>query len=374
MTGPRERLASGRRWVVKLGSALTTNDGSGLDLESMAAWVSDLATLRARGYEPVVVSSGAIAEGVVRLGWSNRPSALHQLQAAAAVGQMGLIRAYETCCQRFGLRTAQILLTHEDLADRQRYLNARSTLQTLLELNVLPIINENDTVATDEIRFGDNDTLAGLVANLVEAHVLVILTDQEGLFSADPRVDPDARLIRLANAGDPVLESLAGEGGAWGRGGMRTKLGAAKLAARSGTLTVIACGRVPGVLARLAAGESIGTLLLPAQERLAARKQWLAANLKPRGELVIDSGAVRVLRQHGRSLLPVGVREVRGEFSRGELVTCRDAHGAEIARGLVNYSATEVRAILGVASDRIASTLGYAYEPELIHRDNLVLS
>ncbi|MCC7410998.1 MAG: glutamate 5-kinase [Gammaproteobacteria bacterium] len=366
-------LAACRRWIIKLGSALATNDGRGLNLESIDAWMTDVAALVRRGYEPIIVSSGSIAEGVVRLGWKRRPHALHELQAAAAVGQMGLVQAWETCAQRHGLHTAQVLLTHEDLADRRRYLNARSTLQTLIRLRVIPIINENDTVATDEIRFGDNDTLAGLVTNLVEAHALVILTDQQGLYSADPRVHADARLIPAGRAGDAALEAMAGEGGAWGRGGMRTKLRAATLAARSGAVTVIASGREPAVLARLAAGESIGTRLAPGQERLVARKQWLAGNLRSRGYLDLDDGAVRVIRAHGRSLLAVGVTGVGGDFRRGELVVCRDRDGREIARGLSNYAASEIRLIKGLASDRIEATLGYAYEPELIHRDNLVL-
>ncbi len=370
----RQILRAARRWVVKLGSALATNDGHGLNVDSIDAWVADLAALARAGHELVVVSSGAIAEGVVRLGWKRRPHALHELQAAAAVGQMGLIQAYESCSQRHGLHTAQILLTREDLADRRRYLNARSTLRTLVGLRVLPVINENDTVATDEIRFGDNDTLAGLVANLVEAHALVLLTDQEGLYTADPRLDAGARLVPLAQAGDPALEAMAGDGGQWGRGGMRTKLGAARLAARSGTATVIANGRLPGILGRLAAGEPIGTLLLPGEGRLAARKRWLAGNLKARGDLTLDDGAVRVIRDRGRSVLAVGVTHVSGDFMRGELVRCLDAAGTEIGLGLVNYSATEARAIMGQPSDRIEAVLGYAYEAELIHRDNLVLA
>jgi len=370
----RARVAGGRRWVVKLGSALTTNDGRGLNLESIDRWIADLADLTREGLEPVVVSSGSIAEGVARLGWGRRPHALHQLQAAAAVGQTGLVQAYESCCQRYGLRTAQVLLTHEDLSDRRRYLNARSTLRTLIELGVLAVINENDTVATEEIRFGDNDTLAGLVANLIEAHVLIILTDQDGLYTADPRLDPAARLVPVAAAGDPALGAMAGAGGAWGRGGMRTKLRAAELAARSGTVTVIAGGRQPGVLRRLAAGEAVGTLLEPGQGRLAARKRWLAGNLNSRGELLLDDGAARVLREQGRSLLPVGVTGVRGDFVRGEVVVCRDPAGEEVGRGLANYSAAEMRLVRGLSSDRIEERLGYAYEPELIHRDNFVLA
>ncbi|MGE0386726.1 MAG: glutamate 5-kinase [Gammaproteobacteria bacterium] len=373
MPDQRAQILAGRRWVIKLGSALATNDGKGLNLASIDRWVADLAAMKREGFEPLVVSSGSIAEGVVRLGWKRRPTALHELQAAAAVGQMGLIQAYETCAQRHGLRTAQILLTHADLADRDRYLNAGTTLRTLVELDVLPVINENDTVATDEIRFGDNDTLAALVSNLVDAHVLVILTDQEGLYTADPRSDANATLVPLATAGDPALEAMAGDGGEWGRGGMRTKVSAARLAARSGTATIVANGRLPDILTRLVRGEPIGTLFVPGEERLAARKRWLAGTLKPRGDLVLDDGAVRVLREAGRSLLAVGVSEVRGEFGRGDPVSCRDRAGTEIARGLSNYSAADIRSIKGVASDRIEAMLGYVFEPELIHRDNLVL-
>lgn len=374
MSQGRTRLKQARRWVIKIGSALATNDGQGLNVAFIEAWTADAAVLWRSGREVVLVTSGAVAEGVARLGWKKRPHALHELQAAAAVGQMGLVRAYETCFQRHGIKTAQVLLTHEDVSNRQRYLNARSTLRTLLELRVIPVINENDTVATEEIRLGDNDTLGALAANLIEADVLVLLTDQAGLFDKDPRHHPDARLVAEAKAGDPALEAMAGDGGAWGRGGMRTKVRAAKLAARSGTATVIAAGREPGVMSRLAAGEALGTLFLPGQESLAARKQWLASGLKEQGSLRLDAGAVRVLREQGRSLLAVGVREVEGEFQRGALVVCLDPEGREVARGLVNYSASEARAIKGLPSDQIEATLGYADEPELIHRDNLVLT
>ncbi|MEZ5446780.1 MAG: glutamate 5-kinase [Gammaproteobacteria bacterium] len=374
MSQGRTRLRQARRWVIKIGSALATNDGQGLNVASIDAWTADAAVLWRSGREVVLVTSGAVAEGVARLGWKKRPHALHELQAAAAVGQMGLVRAYETCFQRHGIKTAQVLLTHEDVSNRQRYLNARSTLRTLLELRVIPVINENDTVATEEIKLGDNDTLGALAANLIEADVLVLLTDQAGLFDKDPRHHPDARLVAEANAGDLALEAMAGDGGAWGRGGMRTKVRAAKLAARSGTATVIAAGQEPGVISRLAAGEALGTLFLPGQESLAARKRWLASGLKQQGSLRLDAGAVRVLREQGRSLLAVGVREVEGEFQRGALVVCLDPEGREVARGLVNYSAGEARAIKGLPSDQIEATLGYADEPELIHRDNLVLT
>lgn len=373
MVEGRQRLASTRRWVIKIGSALVTDEGRGLRLDAMEAWVAQAAALRESGVDLLLVSSGSVAEGIARLGWARRPTELHRLQAAAAVGQMGLVQAWESCFQRHGLHTAQVLLTHADLSHRQRYLNARSTLRTLMQLGVVPVINENDTVATDEIRFGDNDTLAGLVANLVEADLLVILTDQAGLYERDPRRDVGAPLVTEAVAGDPSLEPMAGEGGAWGRGGMQTKLRAAALAARSGTATVIASGRLPQVLQRIRSGEAVGTLLKPAQAPLAARKQWLAGSLRPQGALRLDAGAVRVLRSAGKSLLAVGVREVEGDFARGALVVCLDPQGREVARGLVNYSAEETRRIMGQPTDRITAILGYVDEPELIHRDNLVL-
>lgn len=362
-----------QRLVVKLGSALLTDDGCGLREDTLALWIAQIMELRGTGIQTVVVSSGAVAEGISRLGWRRRPHALHELQAAAAVGQMGLIQAYEQCFQKYGVRTAQILLTHEDVADRRRYLNARSTLRTLVELGVVPIINENDSVATEEIRFGDNDTLAGLVANLVEADLLVILTDQGGLFDADPRRNPGARLIGEARAGDRALERFAGKGGSLGRGGMLTKLRAAAVAAKSGSDTVIASGLEEQVLVRIARGESVGTLLRAGQAPLAARKQWLAAQSHLGGTLVLDDGAVRVLRQSGRSLLAVGVTEVRGDFRRGEIVSCTDARGVEVARGLVNYSAEETQRIKGMSSEQIEKALGYVDEPELIHRDNLIV-
>jgi len=324
--------------------------------------------------EVVLVSSGAVAEGMSRLGWKARPKAIHDLQAAAAVGQMGLVQAYESHFMAHGRHTAQILLDHDDLSNRQRYLNARRTLQALIRLGVVPVVNENDTVVTDEIRFGDNDTLGALVANLIDAEVLVILTDQQGLFDKDPRANPDAVLVGEGRAGDPALDAMAGgSAGSLGRGGMATKLRAAKLAARSGATTLIASGREPDVLVRLRRGDALGTLLVAAQEPIAARKQWLAGQLQVRGRLTLDAGAVDVLRQQGRSLLPVGVKAVSGHFTRGELVTCCDEDGREIARGLVNYSAEETARILGQSSARIAEILGYRDDDELIHRDNLVL-
>ncbi len=360
--------------VVKVGSSLVTDRGRGLDLAALSRWAAQIAQLRKQGRRVVLVSSGAIAAGMQRLGWDKRPSALHELQAAAAVGQMGLIQAYETCFRKHDLLTSQILLTHEDLADRKRYLNARSTLRTLLDLGVVPIINENDTVAVDEIRFGDNDTLAALVTNLIEADALIILTDQAGLHDRDPRKDGTANLIADARAGDPALESMAGGTGShFALGGMLTKVLAAKRAARSGAHTVIASGHEDDVLPRLALGERIGTQLVAQRATLAARKQWLADHLQVRGSLTLDAGAVNALTAQGKSLLPIGVIEVTGEFERGEVVSCRDATQREVARGLVNYGSAETRRILRSPSSEIEAKLGYVDEPELIHRDNLVL-
>jgi glutamate 5-kinase len=366
--------ASARRLVVKVGSSLVTNSGRGLDHAAVEKWAAQIAELKGMGREIVLVSSGAIAEGIKRLGWSARPSTMHELQAAAAVGQMGLVQAYEAAFSEFGLHTAQILLTHEDLADRRRYLNARSTLLTLLALNVIPIINENDTVTTDEIRFGDNDTLGSLVTNLVDADVLVLLTDQDGLYSADPRKDPEATLVRTARAGDPALEAMAGGAGSViGRGGMLTKVLAAKRAARSGASTVIARGSEERVLLRLAAGEAIGTALVAPEASLGARKQWLADHVQLAGRLTLDPGAVRALTREGKSLLPIGVVAVEGEFERGEVVGCFDPAGHEVARGLANYGAAETRRIMRKPSSEIEAILGYVDEPELVHRDNLVI-
>jgi glutamate 5-kinase len=367
-------LAQAKRLVAKVGSSLVTNRGQGLDHAALTRWVVQIAELRKLGREVILVSSGAIAEGMQRLGWTRRPSALHELQAAAAVGQMGLIEAYESRFRQHGLLTSQVLLTHEDMADRKRYLNARSTLRTLLDLGVIPIINENDTVATEEIRFGDNDTLAALVTNLVEADALVILTDQSGLYSADPRKTPDATLIRDAIAGSPELEAMAGGAGSEiGLGGMLTKVIAAKRAARSGAHTVIASGHEENILVRLAAGEHVGTLLRAVTPTLAARQQWIADHLQVRGRLTLDAGAVKALRELRKSLLPIGVSAVSGEFGRGEVVACCDESGVEIARGLVNYSASDARRIVRTPSSEIEQKLGYVDEPELIHRDNLVL-
>jgi glutamate 5-kinase len=367
-------LKQARRLVVKVGSALVTDEGRGLDHAALARWVEQIAALMDQGREVVLVSSGAIAEGIKRLGWLKRPIALNELQAAAAVGQMGLVQAYERAFYQHGRHAAQVLLTHEDLADRTRYLNARSTLLTLLQLGVVPIINENDTVATDEIRFGDNDTLGALVTNLIDADCLVILTDQPGLYTADPRRDPAATLVQEARAGDETLEQMAGGAGTGvGTGGMLTKVLAARRAARSGAHTLIASGRETQVLIRLAAGEAIGTQLLATPAQMAARKQWLADHLQLRGRLLIDAGAVRALVEEGKSLLPVGVHGIEGEFTRGEAVACIAPDGREIARGLVNYSAAEARRIAGLPSTRIEEQLGYLDEPELIHRDNLIL-
>ena len=360
-------------WVVKIGSALLTNDGCGLRAEAIAGWVAQMAQLRRRGFRFIIVSSGAIAEGRARLGWDMKPVSLHEQQAAAAVGQMGLIQAYESAFQVYDIHTAQILLTHDDIADRGRYLNARSALRTLLELDVVPIINENDSVATDEIRFGDNDSLAGLVANLAEADRLIILTDQAGLYDRDPRQYPDAGLIRTGRAGDVSLLDYAGPGGALGRGGMLTKLKAAETAAKSGTDTIICSGMEADVLLKIAANEQIGTLLSVQRSPLAARKQWLAGHKRTDGTLVLDDGACRVLAEQGKSLLAVGVVGVRGEFNRGEIVSCVARDGREVARGLVNYNAGETRKIMGQPSRKIEQLLGYVDDAELIHRDNMVV-
>ncbi|MEN9773283.1 MAG: gamma-glutamate kinase [Pseudomonadota bacterium] len=367
-------VAGARRLVVKVGSSLVTNEGRGLDRIAIARWAGEIARLREGGREVVLVSSGAVAEGMKRLGWSKRPSDMHELQAAAAVGQMGLAHVYESCFADLGLRSAQVLLTHDDLADRKRYLNARSTLLTLLRLGVVPVINENDTVVTDEIKFGDNDTLGALVTNLIDADALVILTDQLGLFTADPRRDPDARLLDTVRAGDPRLEAIAGgTGSSIARGGMITKVLAARRAASAGAHTVVASGRAERVLQRLAAGESVGTQFIAALPRLAARKQWLADHLQLRGAVRVDEGALQALRAAGSSLLPIGVTQVSGEFERGEAIAIVDAAGHEIGRGLVNYSATETRRIMRRPSSEIESLLGFSEAPELIHRDNLVL-
>lgn len=372
-TSRRHLLQSSRRWVIKIGSSLLTDNGKGLDRQAINGWVAQMAELVKQGHEVVLVSSGAVAAGMTRLGWKERPHAIHELQAAAAVGQMGLIQVYEEAFQKFNLCTAQILLDHDDLYHRQRYLNARSTLRTLTSLNVIPVVNENDTVVTDEIRFGDNDTLGALVANLIEADTLVILTDQLGMYDSDPRQNALAKVIAENPAGDDSLFAMAGGGGVLGRGGMTTKVRAARLAERCGANTVIVGGRIERVIPRVAAGEPIGTLLYAEQEPLAARKRWLVGQMQSKGVLVLDDGAVDVLQKKGRSLLPVGVKSVQGEFLRGDLVICRDLNGREIARGLVNYSSDEARKIAGQASSKILHLLGYKDDDELIHRDNLVL-
>ena len=368
------RIATARRLVIKVGSALVTNNGEGLDLNAIGEWARQIAELRSAGRQIVLVSSGAIACGMQRLGWSKRPHAVNELQAAAAVGQMGLAQVYESAFALHGLHTAQILLTHDDLADRKRYLNARSTLTTLLRLGVVPIINENDTVVTDEIKFGDNDTLGALVANLIEADCLIILTDQAGLFTADPRKDPQATLITEARAGDLALEAMAGGAGtSYGRGGMITKIIAAKRAARSGAHTVIASGREREIMQRLANGEPVGTLLTAETQPLTARKQWLADHLQLNGKLVLDAGAIKAL-QEGKSLLPIGVLEVLGDFERGAAVACLSSEGLEVARGLANYGSGEARRIARHPSQDIEGILGYVEESEIIHRDNLILN
>ncbi|MBK6745152.1 glutamate 5-kinase [Ottowia sp.] len=374
-----EALRQARRIVIKVGSSLVTNEGRGLDEAAIGEWCRQMALL-ARGddglgrREVVMVSSGAIAEGMKRLGWARRPHEVNELQAAAAVGQMGLAQMYETKLREHGLRSAQVLLTHADLADRERYLNARSTLMTLLQYQVLPVINENDTVVTDEIKVGDNDTLGALVANLIEADLLVILTDQRGLFTADPRRDPRAEFVHEARAGDPALERMAGgAGSSIGKGGMLTKIVAARRAAGSGASTVIAWGREPDALLRLARGENICTLLVAPTQKTQARKQWMADHLQLRGALTVDEGAAAKLRGEGKSLLPIGMTQVEGVFSRGDVIAIRDAAGGELARGLANYSSAEARLLCRRPSSEIEALLGYSAEPEMVHRDNLVL-
>jgi glutamate 5-kinase len=371
----RTDFTRARRIIVKIGSSLLTEGGRGLDMPAISDWVGQVAALRHQDKEILLVSSGSVAEGMCRLGWKTRPRSLHALQAAAAVGQMGLIQTYESQFQRHNLHTAQVLLTHDDLSDRQRYLNARSTLLTLLELGVVPVINENDTVANEEIRFGDNDTLAALVANLLEADLLIILTDQKGLYERDPTLDPTAQLVHQASINDARLGEMVGESrSGLGRGGMITKLRAARLASRSGTATVVASGREANVMARVICGEELGTFLVPDVSPMLARKRWLAGQLKLKGRLHLDDGAARVLREDGKSLLPIGVTAVDGDFHRGDLVACVDMEGKEVARGLVNYGADETRIIMRQPSSRIEQLLGYVDEPELIHRDNLVLA
>ena len=372
-TTTRKTVAESKRWVIKIGSALITNDGQGLNREAIQSWVQQIAGLRESGKEVLLVSSGAVAEGMARLGWKLRPHALHELQAAAALGQMGLVQNFESCFKQHDIHTAQVLLTHEDLGNRQRYLNARSTLKTLLKLGAIPIINENDTVATDEIRFGDNDTLGALVSNLVEADTLILLTDQQGLYDEDPRFNKDAELISESSACNSELLGMAGDGGALGQGGMRTKVTAAQRAARSGANTIIASGSEPDILHKIARGETVGTLLTADKEPMSARKQWMANQLKISGRLHLDAGASQAVQKSGVSLLAVGVSKVEGNFQRGEVVSCISSEGNEIARGLVNYDSKESRQLQGMTSEKFESILGYVDEAELIHRDNLVL-
>lgn len=373
----RQQVSEGKRWVVKVGSSSVTKNGRGLNMEAIANLASQLAHLVKTGKEVILVSSGAIAEGMNRLAWGKRPHAVYELQAAAAVGQMGLIQAYESCLQKHSLHSAQVLLTHEDLQNRKRYLNARTTLRKLLSLKVIPVVNENDTVATDEIKFGDNDTLAALVSNLIEADALIILTDQQGMFESPPEThsnQADNKLIHEISANDSLLDKIAGPStGELGRGGMLTKVSAARLAARAGAVTIIAPGKVENILLEIASGKQHGTLLYPDNEPLVARKQWIANQLYTNGQLVLDEGACNVICKGGKSLLSIGVQKVNGSFERGEVVSCVNSKGDEIARGLVNYSAKETERLKGIASSEIETTLGYVEEPELIHRDNLVV-
>ena len=369
----RQKLREAGLWVVKIGSALLTANGRNLDRDAIARWCDQIATLREGGHRVILVSSGAVAEGCRRLGLARRPESVHELQAAAAAGQMGLVEAYERALRRSGLGTAMVLLTHDDFADRGRYLNARATLETLLDFNVVPVINENDSVATEEIKLGDNDMLSAMVASALSADILVLLTDQDGLLERDPRVDPGAPLVSEASADDPRLDAYAGGGGVLGRGGMVTKLAAARLAARSGTHTVIARGSLDGVLLALSKGANIGTVLAADVEPLASRKRWIAGQLIAKGEIALDAGAVEAVRNRGVSVLAVGAVRATGEFKRGDMVRVTDVAGAEVAKGLVNYSGGEVRLLLGAGSDRIEARLGYVDEPELIHRDNLAV-
>ena len=374
MNNDNTKNQQSQRWVVKIGSSLITNDGQGLNLPAIKAWMSEFAELRKQGYELILVSSGAVAEGMARLGWAKRPRTLHELQAAAAIGQMGLVQAYEQYLQEHDLHSAQVLLTHEDLRDRQRYINARSTLTTLLDLGVIPVVNENDTVATEEIRFGDNDNLAALVANLISADQLIILTDQAGIFDKNPIEFKDAKLIESCSTNDRILDIVAGPSHhALGRGGMATKVSAARRAERSGTSTIILSGKQENALLSIASGEYNGTTITPAIEPLTARKQWIANQLQVVGSIQLDAGASNVIRSGGASLLPIGVKSVMGKFKRGDLVACNDEQGNEIARGLINYNADETNKILGKSTAEIEPTLGYIDEPELINRDNLAV-
>ena len=373
MSKERETIKSTKRWVIKIGSALITDNGCGLKHDNLDNWVNQISTLRERGIDIVIVSSGAVAEGLTRLNWKNRPNIIHKLQAAAAVGQMGLIQAYETCFQKYNKQTAQVLLTHDDISNRTRYLNARSSLNTLLQLGVVPIVNENDTVATDEIRFGDNDTLAGLVANLIDAELLVLLTDQNGLYTSDPRKDSSAELIEQAKADDESLEKYAGDSSNYGRGGMLTKLKAASIASKSNTQTIIASGNESSILLKIANSEKVGTLLTTSKDTLQAKKQWLANQAYLKGRVTIDSGAVTAIIKSGKSLLPIGVKSITGEFKRGEIISCIDLDGKEIARGLSNYDSKQATSIMGKSSEEIGELLDCKDEDELIHRDNMIL-
>ena len=373
MSKERETIKSTKRWVIKIGSALITDNGCGLKHDNLDNWVNQISTLRERGIDIVIVSSGAVAEGLTRLNWKNRPNIIHKLQAAAAVGQMGLIQAYETCFQKYNKQTAQVLLTHDDISNRTRYLNARTSLNTLLQLGVVPIVNENDTVATDEIRFGDNDTLAGLVANLIDAELLVLLTDQNGLYTSDPRKDSSAELIEQAKADDESLEKYAGDSSNYGRGGMLTKLKAASIASKSNTQTIIASGNESSILLKIANSEKVGTLLTTSKDTLQAKKQWLANQAYLKGRVTIDSGAVTAIIKSGKSLLPIGVKSITGEFKRGEIISCIDLDGKEIARGLSNYDSIQATSIMGKSSEEIGELLDCKDEDELIHWDNMIL-
>jgi len=370
----KKTLGKTRRIVVKVGSSILASVEKGLHREVFSHLAKEISDIKRKGYEIVLVSSGAIAAGMEKLGYRARPQSITQKQATAAVGQGRLMKIYEDHFSRYQQIVAQILLTHDDLSHRRRFLNARNTLLALLGLGIIPIINENDTVVVDEIKFGDNDNLSALIANLIEADLLVILTDMEGLCDADPRYHPQAHCISLVEDIDMDIGARIGDaGGPWNVGGMISKIQAARKASRSGIPTVIACGTKEGVLHQILRGKEIGTLILPKEEALSSRKRWIAFNLKPKGDVVVDEGAKRAIVQKGKSLLPSGIVRIRGAFDRGDPVSCLGPKGKEFARGLVNYSAAELEKIKGLRTDHIERALGYKYSDEIIHRDDLVV-
>ncbi len=369
----QRQLKACKRIVVKIGSSLLTANGQGLDLEAISHWAKQIVDLHHAGHEMILVTSGAVAEGMVRMKLPHRPTDLPSLQACAAIGQMGLIQTWSSVLDRHHIKTAQVLLTHDDLTDRRRYLNSCDALQQLIDWHVIPVINENDTVSTDEIRFGDNDTLAAMVAGQVHADLLIILTDQQGMFDADPRSNPEAKLLSTVRALDETLFEMAGGSGTLGTGGMLTKVRAARLAAKSGCPTLIASGESDRVLARLMAGELLGTLFITDDDRMTAHQQWLAAHLQTAGRLVIDDGAVNAIKTQHRSLLPVGVKAIEGHFDRGDVVECVDRQGKRIAVGRVNFSSRSAELVKGLASDKVYQVLGEARSLEMIHRNHMAI-